>query len=257
MSIMKPSSGDTKMSTDEATTRTEEAAEEISYPPRVLVIARRTKYNHYFLPTQDTTFCGMLCKKVMVDSGCNTVLLPFPTEANRQTFLSQLNEPGYDWVIAWSGGTGAFHCPALKIFPPGDSVGNMKFGVTGYEKAMPFLRFHLGSNEALWLLGHPMKLSPVDLDSLQKFLQSIGSREVLGRTTAIIGQMLMKHLCVVQMGKVMFMFDPRDEDINVLRVGDACNNATKGLVREFDGFLDLHETDNDFFDEDGVIPEED
>ena len=52
------------------------------------------------------------------------------------------------------------------------------------------------------------------------------------------------------------MLKPKDGEINLLRVGNECNRATKVLVETFDGFKDLYEEDNDYFDEDGVVPED-
>lgn len=70
----------------------------------------------------------------------------------------------------------------------------MRFGVTGYTKAMPFLRFHLGREESEYLISlQTTKLAQADKDKLRLFLADIGERNVLGRTTAILA------------GKVMFL----------------------------------------------------
>lgn len=230
----------------------------VAYPPGVLLIARRNKSNHFYIPTQDTTFCGIVCKNVMIDNGCNTCLLPFPQE-NRETVLAPFQTPDYAWEVAWSGGTGAIHCPVLKILPSvGNTVGDMCFGITGYKKAMPFLRFHLGREESNWLISglQTSQLVKADKDVLRKFLTDIGTRNVVGRTTAILGQTLLRDEIVVQAGKVMFLLKPVDIDINPLRLGNECYQATKVLVKEFDGFNDLYEAENDFYDEDGVVPED-
>lgn len=193
----------------------------------------------------------------MIDNGCNTCLLPFPKD-NRDYILAPFQKPAYTWEVAWSGGTGAIHCPVLKILPSvGDSVGDMQFGVTGYKKPMPFLRFHLGREEAEFLINLKTKnLVKADKDVLRTFLVDIGTRNVVGRTTAILGQTLLRDLIVVQAGKVMFLLGPEDVDINPLRLGKECVQATKALVKAFDGFNDLYEADNEYFDEDGVVPED-
>ena len=76
------------------------------------------------------------------------------------------------------------------------------------------------------------------------------------RTTAILGQTLLCKLIVVQAGKVIFLINQEDSDINPLRLGIQCLQATKALVEAFDGLNDLCEANNDFFDEDGVLPDE-
>jgi len=241
----------------QATAQEDVRDEVVTYPPGVVLIARRNKSNHFFLPTQDTTFCGIVCRNVMIDNGCNTCILPFPKD-NRNSILAPFQKAAYTWEVAWSGGTGAIHCPVLKILPSvGDSVGDMQFGITGYKKSMPFLRFHLGREEAEFLISLKTKmLVKADKDVLRRFLVDIGTRNVLGRTTAMLGQTLLRDLIVVQAGKVMFLLRPEDVDINPLRLGNECVQATKALVKAFDGFNDLYEADNDYFDEDGVVPED-
>ena len=193
----------------------------------------------------------------MIDNGCNTCLLPFPKD-NRETILAPFEKASYIWEIAWSGGTGAIHCPVLKILPSvGDSVGDMQFGITGYKKSMPFLRFHLGREEAEFLIAFPTTmLVRADKDVLRRFLVDIGTRNVLGRTTAVLGQTLLRDLIVVQAGQVIFLLKPEDCELNLLRIGNECVQATKALVEAFDGFNDLCDADNDYFDEDGVLPED-
>ena len=103
-----------------------------------------------------------------------------------------------------------------------------------------------------------MELAEAGVNTLREFLVVIGTRVVLERTTAILGQMLLEYMCVcvIQVGNVMFMLEPQDVNINPPRLGDACVSTTAARVLKFDGFQYLHETDNDFFDEDGVDPED-
>lgn len=55
----------------------------------------------------------------------------------------------------------------------------------------------------------------------------------------------------------MFLLRAEDGDINPLRLGNECLQVTKALVKNaFDDFDDLHEANNDFFDEYGVVPED-
>jgi hypothetical protein len=135
----------------------------------------------------------------------------------------------------------------------------MSFGITGYTKSMPFLRFHLGPKESQFLINlRTSKLAESDKRKLRSFLTDIGTRKVGGQTTAILGQMLLGDLIVVQAGKVMFLMEPKDKDINILRLADECRQATKALVEDFDGLNDLCESDNDLCDEGGVsVQEED
>jgi len=228
-----------------------------SYPPcpgGVRIIARRNRQNHFCLPRKDTTVCGIVYERVMFDSGYNTILLPFPDEAKRFETLRPFNNDSHRWEIAWSGGTGGIHCPTLKIFPQleGD-IGVMKFG-ENYESRMPFLRFHLGTAASQWLIANPHKLDDFNIAKLRRFLENMGENIAHGRTTAIIGQMLLGRLCVVQVGIVMFMMDAGDTSINPLRLSNACVHSTNGLVEDYGGFDDLFDDDNEFYDRDGVTP---
>ena len=75
-------------------------------PPEVVLIARRNRRTHYLLPTKDASFCGVPCEHVMIDSGCNTALLPFPKDTRD---LDRFSAGRYYWTINSSGGTGAVH----------------------------------------------------------------------------------------------------------------------------------------------------
>lgn len=96
-------------------------------PPDVVLIARRNKRTHYLLPTRDSTFCGVPCAHVMIDSGCNTILLPFPQASVRKEALGSFMNDDFEWTIASSGSIGAIHSPVLKISNLMDSVGVMDF----------------------------------------------------------------------------------------------------------------------------------
>lgn len=75
----------------------------------------------------------------------------------------------------------------------------------------------------------------------------------IGRKTAII--VLARR--VVQVGKVMFMMEADDVDINPLRLHSECIKATNNLVEEYTNFDDLYDNDNELYDRDGVTPRDD
>jgi hypothetical protein len=231
-----------------------DALEYPPYPTGVKIIARRNRHNHFAIPRKDTTVCGITYERVMIDSGCNTILLPFPDEGQRSEILRQFHNASHRWEIAWPGGTGGIHCPVLKIFPSvADDIGVMKFGEY-HESPMPFLRFHLGTDATTWLVNNPHRLDRFNIAKLHSFLRDMGDNVAQGRTTAIIGQMLLRRLCVVQVGIVMFMMEAADASINPLRLHNECIEATNALVENYINFDDLFDDDNEFYDRDGVTP---
>ena len=46
---------------------------------KIIFHAFRAKNNSYFVPSKDNFFEGIKCDKLMIDSGCNTLLIPFPS----------------------------------------------------------------------------------------------------------------------------------------------------------------------------------
>ena len=225
------------------------------YPRGVKIIARRNRQNHFAIPRKDTTVCGITYERVLFGSGCNTILLPFPVEGQRSETLRPFQSESHRWEVSWSSGTGGIHCPVLKIFPVvHDDIGVMKFG-EDHESRMPFLRFHLGTDASKWLINNPHRLDSFNIDKLQSFLRDMGRNVAKGRTTAIIGQMLLRRLCVVQIGIVMFMMEATaDMSIDPLRLSNECVEATNALVEDYKNFDDLFDDDNEFYDRDGVIP---
>ena len=146
-----------------------------------------------------------------------------PTNPNsnlkRLETLQPFNNLHHRWFISWSGATGGIHCPCLKIYPrhEGNTIGVMKFG-KDYECEIPFLRFHLGTAPSEWLvIKNPNQLDNFSTRQLKDFLGKMGKQEANGRTTAIIGQMLLNRFCAIQIGNVMMLLiDVKDELINPL-----------------------------------------
>jgi hypothetical protein len=49
-------------------------------PGGVIGVAYRNGRHHFFVPSKTNTFCGITYPYLMVDSGCNSLLLPFPQQ---------------------------------------------------------------------------------------------------------------------------------------------------------------------------------
>ena len=152
-------------------------------PPSVVGLAYRNRKHRFFVPSTNNSFAGIGYPHVMVDSGCNSFLLPFPqVEASDGSFLVDAealapflgNE--YVWTISSSAGTGAVGSKTLRIENRNDSrpVGEMRLA---FSRGVPldYLRFHLGSSAADLLKDHP-KLMENHQQSLRDFLTGLGDR---------------------------------------------------------------------------------
>ena len=195
----------------------------------------------------------------MIDSGCNTALIPFPEESIREDIFGQFLEDDHEWTIASSVGNGTIHCPVLKITNYTDSTGVMNFPTFKFQVPMPFIRFHLGSEACRWILAeHPRRIGPAGRQALRSFLQTIGDDQVEGRTIALLGQMLLQNLCVFQFGKIMFLMktEKADKLLNPMQIARGCIPFARHYVAEYEDFHDLHDTDVDLYDQDGDMPEE-
>jgi hypothetical protein len=123
-----------------------------SLPPPVLAIASRNRKRRFFVPSVNNTFCGILDAQVMIDSGCNSFLLPFPENPND---LTALEGEEYTWSIFSSSGTAAISSLTLRIERLDDQpVGLMQLAFATVPVDMPFVRFHLGSASATSLVQH-------------------------------------------------------------------------------------------------------
>lgn len=234
----------------------EEATQTI--PTNVVMVACRNRRTHFLLPVKDTDFAGIICERVMVISGCNSILLPFPEPDCRVNALQTFRGNSYFWSISKSGGTGPIHCPVLKIEGMMESVGNMRFSLTGYQAALPFIRFHLGSEEAQWLINNPGGLDRRDCLHLRSFLDRLHGVPVKGRKIALLGQSILRNICVFQVGKIMFMMTPEsvNQTFNPHKIATECFKATTSLVLDYENFHDLHDDGIDLYDKDGDMPPE-
>jgi hypothetical protein len=173
-----------------------------SLPPPVLAIASRNRKRHFFVPSVNNTFCGIQYAQVMIDSGCNSFLLPFPENPDD---LTALEGEEYTWSISSPSVTGAISSPTLRIERLDDQpVGQMQLAFATIPVDMFFVRFHLGSESATSLVQH-RKLVDVHKNSLQLFLDNLGTRISPERRHVLLGQMYLDQVCWIQNGPVMIM----------------------------------------------------
>jgi len=214
--------------------------------PQVLFYAARNRRGRFYIPMTTNNFGGMPVDHVLFDSGCSSLLLPFPLQDGLpRPWLEEF----YSWVVSSSRGTGANHSPVLKIKP---RVGP-NFACVLAGKVQPnlnMLRIHLGSRAANRLMNtqeYRSKLDEASINKLRDFLSEIGEhRASPERTYALLGQSYFSRVTYVQTGDVAIAFSKEyDGTDNMLRVIARYAAKLEPLVEAFEGFHDLEDDDGD------------
>jgi hypothetical protein len=183
---------------------------------------------------------------ILFDSGCSTLLLPYPLATGFPT--SFLNTARYKWIVSPSWGTGAVHSPILKILI---RIGR-RFTCTLADKQQPgltMLRFQLGSQAANQLLNTPNLRETLDencVTKLNDFVTQLGGRSAPERTYALLGQSYFSQVMYCQMDDVAIAlskdFDGND---NIIDIMGRYHQKLEPLVNAFQGFHDLEDDDGD------------
>mmetsp|Transcript_30498 Transcript_30498/g.55184 ORF Transcript_30498/g.55184 Transcript_30498/m.55184 type:complete len:193 (-) Transcript_30498:222-800(-) len=144
--------------------------------PNVLCFAARNRRGRFDIPCKRNSFGGVPVDNVLLDSGCSSLLLPYPFENG---FPPELMDPALcNWVVSSSRGTGAVHSPVLKIKK---YIGGFPCTLADKEQSLlTLLRFHLGSEACNRRLSAPNCRRMLDqrfIDKLNDFLRQIDGRE--------------------------------------------------------------------------------
>ena len=211
----------------------------------VLCFAARNRRGRFYIPVTNNDFGGILVDHVLLDSGCSTLLLPFPLTAG---FPNVFCTSRYFWTVSSSRGPGAIHSPVLKIKL---RLGG-EFPLTLANKEQPplaILRFHIGSQAANMLLNTHHYRAMLDANSVTKlndFRGALGDRTSPERTYALLGQSNFSRVMYCQLGDVAIALS-RDFDgcQNILDIMAQYERKMAPLVAAFDRFHDLEDDDGD------------
>jgi hypothetical protein len=136
----------------------------------ILAVAVKNARMRFFIPSTDNGFGGIKNSFVMIDSGCNSMLLPFPSNADD---LRLFEDDIFTWQIFCSEGKEAVHSPTLVISRiDGLPVGNVVLAGRQVIE-LPLLRFHLGSMSAQAMVAHE-RLDEDESAKLDAFLLQLG-----------------------------------------------------------------------------------
>lgn len=218
--------------------------------PQVLSFAARNRRGRFYIPSKDNAFGGMRVENVLFDSGCSSLLLPFPVDAG---FPAQLTTPSvYEWIVSASRGTGAVHSPVLKIKK---RIGQFACTLAGkVQPSLHMLRFHLGSQAANVLLNNRNLRQMLDDNCVTKlidFLGKLSGSTSPERTYALLGQSYLSHVILCQGSDVaLAIHQDFDGSDNIVHIMGNYHRKLVPLVRAFAGFHDLEDDDGDEDEED-------
>ncbi|CAB9507023.1 expressed unknown protein [Seminavis robusta] len=230
------------MPTVEAPTGSPRVGALTKLPEDVLAVGLRNDKKRFFVPSGDNSFAGIAYQNVMIDSGCNSLLLPFPQDGISALTAFQTNE--FFWEISWSAGVGVINPPSLLIYcqETNEDVGNL---VLADRQVVPLkmLRFHLGSASARTLLDSGI-LVAAEATKLEQFLADLDPRVSDERNCVLLGQAVFSQVFSLQAGKLLLIakrgYFPVKEDFR----------AAWSVIRSFEGQGLMPNNFHDLDDED-------
>ena len=228
----------------------------------IVTYALRNKKHRYFLPGKNNIFDGIICERVMFDTGCNTIL-PFPTQINFEDFFNKYQNGSCH--ISSSSGTGSLGAPTLIV--EGSSTKTFKIELE--NSIVPFttkrLRFHVSLEDAVNIekyceaIQDPNKdpLKKDDHQKLQNYIQTGTTLESsmpdikfgVRRRHALLGQDMFQNYVVVQNSCVTALIDQQLAKPAAFNEWDKVDklfvDELKNLVKDDPEFNDLEDEDHD------------
>ena len=219
----------------------------------ILAFAAKNHRRRFFFPTKENSFGGIPYQHVMVDSGCSSALFPFPSP-DAGVDLAQLFPPSlYNWGISQSHGTGASHCPVLKIQGKLQARFNIVLNGKTQPVGLSFMRFHLGSSSAATVRDRfPNHFQPADMDILNNFLKE-HPKCVSERRHVLLGQSYCDSVFSAQVQDIIIFMDAThwiSYASSLPQLFIYCHEAAKPLIEAYGEFHDLEDDDHDGDDKD-------
>ena len=214
-------------------------------PVGVLAVAAMNNRSHLFIPGKENFFAGIRYEFVMIDNGCNSLLLPFPEPPSQ---LDQFRDVFFSWSVAHSRGTGAISSPTLTIkrtlthIP----IGQMKLTLSDQEFPLIRLRFHITKAGAIFLKNNSQgtNLDDRDIQRLNDFLTALGPNDSNQRRHVLLGQQFLKDKMPVQNDPI-FVIATKNFDGQLQRTLAEVRLLLDHAVEEFTEFHDLEDEDHD------------
>jgi hypothetical protein len=217
--------------------------------PHVLCFAARNRRGRFYIPCKQNSFGGVHVDNVMVDSGCSSLLLPFPLSDGFPPELSTVEL--CQWFVSSSRGTGALHSPVLKINKRLSAGFRCTLAGRDQPLELNLLRIHLGRQACERILAEYIEmLDQACIDKLNEFLRQtrIGGHASPERSYALLGQSYLKHVFYCQKGDVALALSndyTGTSNENILMIMGRYERKLAPMVQNFEGFQDLEDDDGD------------
>lgn len=232
----------------------------LALPPRVVLFALRNtpKKKKFFIPFRDSTCQGFPVANLMVDSGCNTTLLPL-AEGDIQKLPKYFPPTMYNWSISVAGGSaGSLSAPVLSIYRESGAPMECKFPEVSFTFHLPYLRFHLCSADVEAL--HKMGVFPPGPNA-QIIAQQMQLAATLNiafggrRKHGLLGQGLLDDplYASFQYGPVLAIVEKNFDWSKIEEAVVSLNGKRAALIDEFDREAAAGEKFADLLDEDHDI----
>lgn len=137
------------------------------YINNISLVAYKNRKNRFFIPSKKNYFNNYQVEYIMIDNGCNTLLLPI--KENYIEFLyKEFPLEKYRWIIDESKGVATLQSPVLRIESKPENIEvNLNLDICPYKMFVNFLRFNICYDDALIL----QKNSNIEnVDKLKDFI---------------------------------------------------------------------------------------
>jgi hypothetical protein len=168
-----------------------------SLPAGIVFVAKRNKKDRFFLASKVNSFGGWNVEAVLVDSGCNSILLPILV-GQLDRLLDVFPVKTHRWRASTSNGVNGrgitLNVRHFAIDFQTTLCHDMQNPETPCSLNLPMLRFHLCLDDAAQLVpSHPLfaALSTEGQSSISSFVQSSTSSN--RRIHALVGQSLLSN----------------------------------------------------------------
>jgi len=202
----------------------------------------------------------------MVDSGCNSCLLPIE-ENGLKNVLAAFPFQQFKWQISMGRGVAALQSPVLYVYPTLGKIGiTIATDIKPLSVEVDYLRFHLCYDDAKILVDDPLYKDVFSRDKLEKFVsqmevliklspdvKDVGKR----RKHALLGQQLIGEdsIISIQYKNVFYLVntsDPVELSLDkIVNTSFALKVRSEELIEknfEQDEFHYLEEDDHDSAD---------
>jgi hypothetical protein len=240
--------------------------QEIDACSLVSLVALPNKRRRYFIPSHFNFFgcfskyeSGINVQNVMLDSGCNTLLLPMD-ESTLDVLIEHYSGSQFFWSIIKTGGSGDFSSLVLVISASCPMTTNLFADVFHLSIKLDHLRFHISFQDAKNIISKRLNfLREADILVLEEFCRvvelierktghTIGKR----RNYALLGQMLMRQEFTIVQYPYITIFVHSYDKLDWNHVDDVSRALWLRFIADFDSNEILQNIED--LDHDGEDP---